>query len=318
MFQRVELHNHSTHSDGTLSVQELAAYAVKKNFGVLALTDHNTISGHQPLLQAIIDQNLPLHFLPGVEITTFYGHILALGMHQMIDQTLIDPNRPEELFLRLRQSGAAAVGIAHPFCIGKPVMMGCRFAMNIRNWDAVDYIEIFNTSSQESGRVSPEIAETFSGNRQALGLWETLVLSGHRIAAVTGKDLHKIPNDCDVFCTYVQLCEHSAATPPIRVIDAILRQKTIVTKGPLFCTSLQKGEIQVEFSSVDVSQPLVVEILYSTGQRQEIEISSAQTQTVTPPCNFESAVVKLYRQSCCFENLLAVGSPIYKNEREFV
>ena len=45
-FIRAELHNHSTESDGALSVESLAAYAAEKNFGVLALTDHNTTSGH--------------------------------------------------------------------------------------------------------------------------------------------------------------------------------------------------------------------------------------------------------------------------------
>ena len=38
-FIRAELHNHSTESDGALSVESLAAYAAEKNFGVLALTE---------------------------------------------------------------------------------------------------------------------------------------------------------------------------------------------------------------------------------------------------------------------------------------
>ena len=53
-FIRAELHNHSTESDGALSVETLAAYAAEKNFGVLALTDHNTTSGHAKAYDATV------------------------------------------------------------------------------------------------------------------------------------------------------------------------------------------------------------------------------------------------------------------------
>ena len=93
-FIRAELHNHSTESDGALSVESLAAYAAEKNFGVLALTDHNTTSGHAKAYDAIRRAGYALALLPGVEITTFFGHILALGLVQMPDITTLDPRAP--------------------------------------------------------------------------------------------------------------------------------------------------------------------------------------------------------------------------------
>mgnify|MGYP003462589439 FL=1 len=41
----IDLHTHSNCSDGDLSPENLVEYAVSKNISVLALTDHDTISG---------------------------------------------------------------------------------------------------------------------------------------------------------------------------------------------------------------------------------------------------------------------------------
>lgn len=95
IFKRVELHNHSTESDGSMTAEELMEWAEKKEYGVVALTDHNTCSGHGKAHQAIQDKHLSVSLLEGVEVTTFYGHILALGLKKMIDITGLDPKAPE-------------------------------------------------------------------------------------------------------------------------------------------------------------------------------------------------------------------------------
>ena len=41
----IDLHTHPNCSDGDLSPEELVEYAYKKKIEVLALTDHDTISG---------------------------------------------------------------------------------------------------------------------------------------------------------------------------------------------------------------------------------------------------------------------------------
>ena len=186
-FIRAELHNHSTESDGALSVETLAAYAAEKNFGVLALTDHNTTSGHAKAYDAIRRAGYALALLPGVEITTFFGHILALGLVQMPDITTLDPRAPEPFFAMLRTAGARAVGIAHPFSVGSPLFIGCRFDMEMHDWNAVDYIEVFNTSVSESGMGAHPMAEAFIGNSRALALWERLVLHAERGGCGTGR-----------------------------------------------------------------------------------------------------------------------------------
>ena len=82
----VDLHCHSTASDGTLSPSEVVRLAQRHGLSALALTDHDTIGG---IAEAAAEaKNLNIDFLPGIEISAEYPqpgtmHILGYG---------IDPN----------------------------------------------------------------------------------------------------------------------------------------------------------------------------------------------------------------------------------
>jgi hypothetical protein len=78
-----DLHAHTVHSDGALTVSELAALAVRRGLDYLAVTDHNTISHHCELPAAAKHYGVIL--LPGQEITTDGGHAGALGEVGWID-----------------------------------------------------------------------------------------------------------------------------------------------------------------------------------------------------------------------------------------
>jgi hypothetical protein len=69
-----DLHAHSVHSDGVLSVPELARLAAAQGLDFLAVTDHNTVS-HHPYLGA----EAGVLLLPGQELTTDRGHANAFG-----------------------------------------------------------------------------------------------------------------------------------------------------------------------------------------------------------------------------------------------
>ena len=77
-----DLHSHTTASDGSLTPQELVLRADIKQIGVLAITDHDTVSGLQEAKQSIADINLKLELVNGVEISTkWHGyeiHIVGL------------------------------------------------------------------------------------------------------------------------------------------------------------------------------------------------------------------------------------------------
>lgn len=76
----IDLHTHSTASDGTFSPEELVYLAKKEKLQALALTDHDTIDGLKPAYNTAKDLGLP--FLCGVEISIKFegpGHFHLLG-----------------------------------------------------------------------------------------------------------------------------------------------------------------------------------------------------------------------------------------------
>jgi hypothetical protein len=80
MTQKIDLHSHSTASDGTFEPSEVIEYAVKQNLTAVALTDHDTING---ITEAIETANrLNIEFVPGIEFSTEIGdnsiHIVGL------------------------------------------------------------------------------------------------------------------------------------------------------------------------------------------------------------------------------------------------
>lgn len=63
----IDLHIHSTASDGTLAPAEIVAHARKIGLTAIALTDHDTVDGvHQILLNGLPQD---LHFITGVELS---------------------------------------------------------------------------------------------------------------------------------------------------------------------------------------------------------------------------------------------------------
>lgn len=65
----IDLHAHTTASDGTLAPTELVAEAVRRGLRVLAVTDHDSTEGVGPALAAARAHPL-LEIVPGIEINT--------------------------------------------------------------------------------------------------------------------------------------------------------------------------------------------------------------------------------------------------------
>lgn len=78
----IDLHVHSTCSDGTLTPTQLAEYAVQKGLSAFALTDHDCISGIPEALTAA--HRLDIEVVPGIEFSTVRNgqdiHILGLDI----------------------------------------------------------------------------------------------------------------------------------------------------------------------------------------------------------------------------------------------
>lgn len=78
----VDLHAHSTCSDGTDLPVELVAAAQRKGLGLLALTDHDTLDGLEPFLGCTEKEGL--NGIGGVEVSSTHDgcrlHVVGLGL----------------------------------------------------------------------------------------------------------------------------------------------------------------------------------------------------------------------------------------------
>jgi predicted metal-dependent phosphoesterase TrpH len=77
---QIDLHCHSTVSDGLFSPPDLVAYAAKRGVKVLALTDHDDMGGLQAAREAALEHDI--QFINGVEISVTWKrrtlHIVGL------------------------------------------------------------------------------------------------------------------------------------------------------------------------------------------------------------------------------------------------
>jgi hypothetical protein len=103
-----DLHAHTVHSDGVLSVAELAVYAADRGLDFVAVTDHNTVSHHASL--GPLSARYGVTLLPGQEVTTPLGHAGVLG-----DVGWIDFRSPAADWLTAAESAGGLMSVNHPF-----------------------------------------------------------------------------------------------------------------------------------------------------------------------------------------------------------
>lgn len=76
---RADLHMHSIHSDGTLTVFKLLKRATTKNLDVISLTDHDSVNGVEKALE--YGKKFGIKVIPGIELSTYRNgesvHILG-------------------------------------------------------------------------------------------------------------------------------------------------------------------------------------------------------------------------------------------------
>lgn len=173
---RGDLHGHSRHSDAEWDVPDLVQYGREYQLDFVSLTDHNTIS---PLAQMDSLATDSLLTMGGMELTTYFGHALALGIRQWQEwRAGWNDLKMPDLAQQVMDNGGLFI-IAHPDSIGDPYCTGC-------NWQYADMmpgnarcVEIWN---------GPWDGD--SGNEQALERWFTWLNAGYRMVATAGTDIH--------------------------------------------------------------------------------------------------------------------------------
>ena len=107
---RLDLHVHSRHSpDSSLTIDEIVAGLASAGLNGFALTDHNTVAGHAELgaLQARFPDVV---LVPGVEVSTIEGHLLAYGVTEAPP-----PRRPVRETIDWVRAHGGVPALPHPF-----------------------------------------------------------------------------------------------------------------------------------------------------------------------------------------------------------
>ncbi len=107
---KIDMHMHSTSSDGTFTVSEIVNYAKKENYDLISVTDHNSFkSAH--MLKNSVDTSKPLA-LAGIELSTKHnGKKLHLLGYFGIDNDFASEKFAPLLSVLDRESKAKSVQV---------------------------------------------------------------------------------------------------------------------------------------------------------------------------------------------------------------
>ncbi len=175
---RGDLHAHTLHSDGSWDVPDLVAAARAKGLDFVTLTDHNTVS---PLPQMDSLSRDDLLTMGGMELTTYYGHAVALGIRRWLDWRVQPGARTmPQIAAEVKAAGGLFI-IAHPMSVGDPACTGCDWQYVEMMPGTARLVEIWNGGRWQNPH---------DQNERGLALWYRWLNEGYRMVATSGTDAH--------------------------------------------------------------------------------------------------------------------------------
>jgi len=185
---------HSTHSDGTGTVREIARAAEEAGVDVVLLTDHDSLGAKRCGEEGWHGAAL---VLVGEEITPpDRNHYLAFGIDAHVDHRGLTPAQVVEA---VRERGGFGFA-AHPFSEGSTRFRRLSNSMRWEDLEVLDGIEVWSFLSDNGQRVAsirealsfvtrPERYVTYAPERN-LAEWDRLGAS-RRVVGIGGLDAHQ-------------------------------------------------------------------------------------------------------------------------------
>jgi hypothetical protein len=191
------LHVHSTYSDGTGTVAEIAAAAQSNGLDFLLLTDHDTLAAKDHHEEGSHDGVL---VIVGEEVSPHReNHYLAFGLERPIDHTGLSA---QQIVNRVDEAGGFGF-LSHPFSKGSERFRRVGHGMPWRDLDCNGYTGLelwsFVTDSVERVNSIPELLRFIAAPgrfidhppRRNLELWDE-ICRRRRCVALGGIDAHQV------------------------------------------------------------------------------------------------------------------------------
>jgi hypothetical protein len=243
---RGDLHGHTLHSDASWDVPEFVQYARDYKLDFVTLTDHNTVS---PLVQLDSLAGDDLLTMGGSELTTYYGHALALGVRTWQEWRVgVNNITMPDIALQVENMGGVFI-IAHPKSIGDPDCTGCDWHYQDMMPGNARHIEIWN------GDWAGE-----SGNEKGLELWYDWLNEGYRMVATAGTDSHGLPRDKHLGFNHV----YANDLTELDMLNAIKQGHLYVSAGPRLELTARNARLeQVMIGDVISGDEVTLSLLWS-------------------------------------------------------
>jgi predicted metal-dependent phosphoesterase TrpH len=151
---KADLHVHTTYStDSLITPKDLVYYAKKRGLNAVAVTDHNQLEGAYK-----IAKETDFLIIPGMEVSSSDGHIVALNVQELIPKGFSAVETVE----RIHQAGGVAIA-CHPYVYFK----GCLREKVCASFDAIEVINARAFPFKNSVKKAQEAAERFGLSRVA-------------------------------------------------------------------------------------------------------------------------------------------------------
>jgi len=233
---KADLHIHSTYSyDGTATVPAILEH-VKRNtdLDVIAITDHDQIDG---ALEAVaLAPQYGLDVIPGVEVSSAEGHVLALFVTQPVPPNL----SLVETVQCVAEQGGICIG-AHPggpwrWCLQEKNLYSALQTQGVA--DTLLGLEVYNASlpylgiNRKAHAIGQHLALAQVGNSDAHLLW-MIGLAATEFPGKTAADLKGALRDC--------LTTTTVSKRPLHYLASHLKNQFLRQLGLAYCSSATPG-----------------------------------------------------------------------------